>query len=917
MRTARWLLLISAFFPTTHYAFQQTINSATLAGWVRDASGAAIPLAEVRVTHVERNQVSTAATDERGQFRFSFLPVGSYSLQVQQAAFAPFLVTLNLSVGQTLDVPITLSVAGMNTAVDVSSEIVMVEVARTELAETILPREIETLPLNGRNYLDLALLTPAVSRTNSGNNERFAETSAIPGTGITVAGQRNLANSYIVDGLSANDDAADLAGAFFSPEVIREFQVVTSGGIAEFGRASSGIVNVLTQSGTNTWRAALYGFLRNQRFDATNIFSPLDPATGRRRKSPFTQGQYGVSTGGPLKRDRTFVFSNFEQERLHRSGFITISQTNAAAINAVLDQVNYGPPRVVTGEYPTGDVRSNFFAKADHTVNSNHRVAARYSLYDITSPNARNVGALSSISRGTAVTDRDQTIAINDVFTVSSHTVNEARFQYTRSRFAAPGNDELGPAVNISGVANFGASTSSPTERDTDLYEAAENFSVQRGAHFLKVGGNFLYNRINIVFPAPLYGSYGFTSLANFQTGNYSTFTQAFGRIDWFQTNPNLGWFVQDEWKTRNLTVNAGVRHDVQWLGAGISTRRLNIAPRIGIAYSPGNHKTVIRAGFGQFYDRIPLRAVANALRGAGSEYVSLSLQRNQVGAPLFPDTLSTRPAALFNLATIDPRIKTSYALQANLQVERELTSRISAAIGFIHTRAVHVIMQRNLNVPTQTAVQDPVNLGRPNSSYGNITQYSGQGDSYFHGMTVSMQKRLSRRISGRLAYTLSKTTDNTGNAFFSSPQNNFNIRDDRGLSDNDQRHHLTFSGQFDVPKVIQLSAIYTRGAAYPFTILTGAQTLQTTAARPAGVGRNTGVGFNYSSLDLRLNRQFPITERVRMEILAESFNTLNRINLQFPNNTFGTGAVPAASFGQPTAAADPRQVQFGIRLVY
>src|SRR5262249_16321666 len=159
----------------------------------------------------------------------------------------------------------------------------------TQVSDTVVTRDIETLPVNGRNYLDLALLAPAVSRTNTNSTERFAETSAVPGTGLTIAGQRNLSNSFIVDGLSANDDAADLAGTFFSPDVIREFQVVTSGGIAEFGRASGGIVNILTQSGSTSWHGDAYGFLRNQRFDGTNIFAAVNPATGKRIKSPLTQ----------------------------------------------------------------------------------------------------------------------------------------------------------------------------------------------------------------------------------------------------------------------------------------------------------------------------------------------------------------------------------------------------------------------------------------------------------------------------------------------------------------------------------------------------------------------------------------------------------------------------------------------------
>ena len=192
------------------------------------------------------------------------------------------------------------------------------------------------MPLNGRNYLDLALLIPGVSPTNTGSNQRFAETSAVPGQGISIAGQRNLYNSFIVDGVSANDDAADLTGSYYSEEVIDQFQVVTSGGIAEFGRASGGVVNILTRSGTNEFRGSLYGFFRNQRFDARN---PLAPT-----KDFLTQAQYGGTISGPLKRDRTFFFSNFEQTRRNYSAVITISPAAVTTINNRLRAINYHGP---------------------------------------------------------------------------------------------------------------------------------------------------------------------------------------------------------------------------------------------------------------------------------------------------------------------------------------------------------------------------------------------------------------------------------------------------------------------------------------------------------------------------------------------------------------------------------------------
>ncbi|HEX8852202.1 MAG TPA: TonB-dependent receptor, partial [Pyrinomonadaceae bacterium] len=656
-------------------AAQQTVTTATLSGRIEDASGAALGGAAVTVTHLDTNQTRTAATDSDGRFRFPLLPVGDYRLEAACTGFDARTERLTLSVGQALDVPLKLSVGQLAESVDVLSDVPLVETARTQVAETVAPGEIDALPLNGRNYLDLALLVPGVSRTNTGNNQRFAETSAVAGTGLSVSGQRNLNNSFVVDGLSANDDAAGLTGTSYSQEVVREFQVITSGGISEFGRASAGVVNILTQSGTNSWRARLYGFLRNQRFDARN---PLAA-----RKDPLMQTQYGASLGGPLQRDRTFLFANFEQMRRRDAGVITITPADAAAINTRLDQLGYRGARLLTGEFPGASDTTNFFARLDRRISENNLFTARYSLYQISSANARNVGGLNDPSRGTALSNRDQTLAFSDVAILSSKTVNEARLQLTRSRLGAPVNDSVGPAVNISGVASFGTATFSPTARDADTFELVNNISTTRGAHSLKAGVDFLYNRLLIVFPGALQGVYTFSSLANFQAGRYVTFQQAFGEESQRQSNPNLGLFVQDEWRPRtDLTINAGLRYDAQFLPSPVETDAGNFAPRLGFAYAPGDRRTVVRASFGLYYDRIPLRAVSNALQRDGLNYRVASLSFGQAGAPAFPNVLAAFPAGLLtSITTIDPQIENSYSTQANAQVERELTRTISLSV--------------------------------------------------------------------------------------------------------------------------------------------------------------------------------------------------------------------------------------------
>src|SRR6185436_18771982 len=362
-----------------------------------------------------------------------------------------------------------------------------------------------------------------------------------------------------------------------------------------------------------------------------------------------------------------------------------------------LQAVNYSGPFVSTGVVPASFDSTNFFTRVDHSINQRNQLTARYSLYHIDAVNSRTVGGLNAVSRGTALDDTDQTVQVNNVTTFSSRTLNETRLQYTNSRLDAPVNDEVGPAVNIAGVANFGTATFSPLGRDINLFEAVNNISTIRGAHSIKAGASFLYNRVNILFPGAVQGVYSFSSLNNFLTGNYLNYQQAFGVPNQVQSNPNVGMFVQDEWRVRpDPTINAGLRYDLQFLPQPIQTDTDNFAPRMGIVWAPGDRKTVVRASFGLYYDRIPLRATSNALQRDGSKFLVVQLSPSQSGAPAFPNVLALQPATLPtkpNITRIDPNIELSYSQQANLQVERELPGNAIVSVGYLHLRAFHVIL--------------------------------------------------------------------------------------------------------------------------------------------------------------------------------------------------------------------------------
>ncbi|MGC2659874.1 MAG: carboxypeptidase regulatory-like domain-containing protein [Bryobacteraceae bacterium] len=848
---------------------QQTVNNASVSGRVTDASGGVVQGAVVTAHQLDTGIVSTAGTDRDGRFRFPYLPVGTYEITVHDQGFADSSQQLTLAAGSDFALLISLRVATNATNVTVGEQAAPLETARSEVAGTVSQTEIDQLPLNGRNFLDLALLIPGVSPTNTAANQLFAETSSVPGQGISVDSQRNFSNSFIVDGLSDNDDAAGTTGAFYGLDVVNELQVVTSGGQAEFGRALGGYVNIVTRSGANTTHGDLYGYLRNSRFDATNALSHT--------VLPLTQTQYGASLGGPIVHDRTFYFANFEQRELNQSGLVTISPLNIALINVRLLAVDYPGSLIATGLYSNPVRITNFFAKLDHQVSARDEFSARYSLYHVDSLKSRGAGGLSAPTAAANLYDTDQVLAFSNIATLTPRLVNETRGQFWNSNLAAPPADPIGPAVSISGVASFGTLSGSPTARVNKLAEVADNVSYQDGAHAIRFGTDFLYNDDTITFPRSVRGSYSFPSLASFLSGTYtnSGFTQTFANSVVSQRNPNTGFYAQDEWRANDrLTINLGVRYDLQFLRT-IATDTNNVSPRVGFAWSPfASRKTVIRGGYGLFYDRVPLRALANALLSANNttdpselSQISMSLSPTQAGAPLFPNTLSslTLPAGvLFNFSTMQRNMQNAYSEQGNIDVEHQIGTKTTIEAGYEHVRGLHLLISVNQNVPA--CVASGGNNGcRPNAGYGNDSQYSSLANSRYDGLHVSFRQRPVRWGNYRISYTYSKANDDVGEFFFSSPINNFDIWQDYGRSDDDQRNRVVLDGSIHSPlgsartgwehvtHGFQLTSMFQYYSPLPFNITTGANTIQGTTGRPTVNGiyinRNAGAGFDFLNL--------------------------------------------------------------------
>jgi hypothetical protein len=903
---------------------QETINTGSISGRVTDPQGAIVPGAAVIARQVDTDVASETVTDAQGRFRFAYLKVGRYEIKVTLAGFADATRALTVSIGSAFELPLQLAVPRLDASVTVTAETPVLEAARSQIAGTISQNEVRNLPINGRNFLDLALLVPGVSPTNTASTQLFAETSAVPGQGVSVGSQRNFSNNFVVDGLSANDDAAGLSGMPYGMDAVDQFQVVTSGGQAELGRALGGYFSVVTRSGTNVLHGDAYGYFRDDALNAANALN--------HEVLPMDQQQFGASIGGPLRRSRTFYFGNVERRILDQSGLVTIDPGSAAIVNGKLAAAGYPGSPVATGIYDNPVRTTNAMGKIDHQVNARDQLSVRYSLYDATSRNSRGAGGLSAPSASAALDNIDQTIAFGNTLTLSSRTVNETRAQIAHSDLEAPPTDPIGPAVSISGVATFGTLSGSPTGRRNTLVELADNLSHQAGSHALRAGVDLLYNDDTVTFPRSNRGAYTYSSLANFLADTYNNagFSQTFGATMVSQTNPNVGIYAQDEWAVgRGLTLNAGLRYDLQFLQT-IRTDANNVSPRAGFAWTPtASRHTVVRGGGGLFYDRVPLRALANALLSAGNttdlsrlRQVNVSLSPAQANAPVFPNVLAAQIASstLPNLTTMDPRMQNAYSRQASVEVEQQLGARTTVSLGYQYRAGRDLIIAINQNVPS--CVASGANNGcRPNPGYANDSQYSPRASSEYNGLHLSFVQHPARWGQYRVSYTLSKAMDNVGEFFFSQPVDPFNLSKDWGRSDDDQRHRLVVDGSVTAYG-FQLSGLLQAYSALPFNITSGITTVQGTAGRPivdgAFMPRNAGTGPDFFGLNLRLSRTFGVGARLKAEGLLEAFNVTNRVNVVSVNGNFGAGAYPSApapNFGTPTAVGDPRALQLGVRM--
>ncbi|PWT80391.1 MAG: hypothetical protein C5B57_12340 [Blastocatellia bacterium] len=866
---------------------QSRATTSDLSGVVYDESHAVFPGATITITNVETSQSRTTTSDALGRFVIPALPPGTYRVTAEGAGFASQSQDVTLELGAQVALDFTLKLAGVAEQVTVAAASPVIARHETAIANVISQRQINALPINGRDFMSFSVISPGVTRDNT------PQQGASATSGLTFAGQRARSNNITVDGVDNNDLTVGSVRAVFSQEAVREFQVVTNSYSAEFGKASGGVVNIVTKSGTNQPSGNAFIFFRDSALNAKEYFERFTPAGNPidRDKAPYRHKQFGGTFGGPIRKNRTFFFGSFERLDVQANNFVNIDDTTPLTlfgqpIGTVADVLRRSGFPVETGNVPYAVRSDQVLIKVDHQVATN-QLGLRYNYADTLNENIEPWGGLVAKSRGAALDSTDHMFAASYNAVGSPHFVNELRFQFAERdqtvnsldpNCGGPCTEETqgGPTLEILGVASVGRQRFTPQPRLNDRVQVLDTVTRLAGNHQLKAGFDFNYvNHRTSALPLHFGGRYLFQPLPAIpgvlpapingiqalSLGLPAAYIQGYGTASKPYGYSDLSVFTQDDWRlSENLSARLGIRYQKQFwpdapyttpgvpFGYSFPTDNNNVAPRLGISWNPrGDARTSVHAAYGMYYDNLITAAagVAYIVNGAADGVQTLVAR--------FPATISAWNAPGHKLPVaaagafpslviaIDPGLETPYAHHVSAGVDRELAGALRLAVNYVHVRGFHQLGTIDYNpvLPALGAGRRPLDVDGRAGTSASVLQYTSFGDTWYDGLVVSAAQRYANRYQYQVSYTLSKAEDNSTDfqtAFL--PENNgrgrnpadvrglpigFDAASERGASLQDQRHRLVLSGLYEAPHAISFSTILTVASGRPYNILAGA----------------------------------------------------------------------------------------------
>lgn len=938
----RILSLLIVFLALASAAFAQAgVSTSEIKGRVTDPNGAVVSGATVTATDSEKGTTRTVTTDDQGEYRILTLPPGTYQLRVQAVGFSTQLVNaVQITVGQIADQNFTLKIGDATATVEVTADLPTIESDRTQQSTTIDERYIRDLPIDRRDYLTFTLLAPGVVDSNALADNTDFRVAQTPQSGISFYGNNGRGNSITVDGAEANDQGGGVR-ANLSQEAVQEFQINRSSYNAEFGGASGGVINIVAKTGGNNFHGSAFAYFRHQSLDAGDPFAfVLNGSTLTRIKPDANRQQFGGSLGGPFAKDRTFFFAAYEGLRKRESATVplltdlSIFQPTAGQ-NAILATLAASTdptpvpcvtgvtvPRaqcaailtgVLTADQPTIDLFRNnsgvfpfpsdsqaFSFRVDHVPSTSNSFFISYRFNDREDRN-QSTRALLGFSRSNNVNTLDHNLTGSWTHIFDSSTSNELRAQYNYNELFVESNDPNGPELNVAGFGFFNRDIFLPSYNIDRRYLISDDVTLDRGNHRMKFGvsylmrhgffdsrtffgGRFGFGTLPGALVSPQLATTTINALQSLDLGLPQSYQQGFGDGIVGGALPYWAIYGQDTWKAfSNLTLNFGLRYEVDHRRQPLRTFYGNIGPRVGFAWDPMKKgKTIIRGGYGIFYAQIPfvidyvvqsLNEIAGvrqipqvlttlnaanplAINGPITIFRTLRAQ-GVIGIPTTTRTITPADLLQFGITVsqtgprnpltvlfrADPDYRNPRAQQGSIGIEQEFAPGFSVSASYIWALTQYITRARDINLLPRpvgsrgirewsaasgctgaaifTCFRDP-------TLFQEILYESGSSANY-NGFIVEFQKQFGSHYAVAGNYTYSKAFDQVTD--YNSDFRAFDQTDNRAeysLSAFDQRHKFVIYAVLQSPwrnmflRDWTLTPIFRANSGRPFNLLAG-----------------------------------------------------------------------------------------------
>lgn len=924
-------------------------TTGTILGEVKDSTGGSMPGVTVTAVNQANGLTREAVTDELGNYRFSAMPAGLYTVKASLAGFKEATRTdLRLAINSQVAAPFTLEVGGLEETITVTEQAPLVNTTENVVRTLVDTQQIASLPLKSRDFLDLTLLAPGVVADQGSASGGQTDS-------ISFGGMSENYKSIWLEGVDFNDEVtgggSNLSSATriaLAQEAIQEFQVMANSYSAEFGRSASGAINILTKSGGNQVRGSGFYFRRDDAYDQPNYFAVSVPE--------FKIEQYGATVGGPIKQNRLFYFGSWERRANNRSAQVNIP----VSIRDFVASLGYD----VTTDVPVTTDEHNVFGKVTFLASQKHTINTTY-MYDRRDLTNQQVGGNSAGDHGYDDQRRAWFFVGNLTSVLRSNIVNELRLSASHQALdrVLPAGSTSKPEIRFPTV-QFGRASNVPQSRTQDNYILTNATSVNfvaKGTHDLKFG--FEINKV----PTTSKINQSFNGLFEFLQDRpvvagdptslpfrYTQGVELRGELAALTRDVDIySAFINNQWQPRsNVTINIGVRYDWQFWKGDLNGQDVpddvpieqfwvrqitgdlrgqnfkaapndlnNIAPRLGLTWDPmSNGRTVIRGGYGIYYDQInttTLRGVVAGYPGfITTQFANDSRSGARIPNDFFPNvptrTFPESVGAAFRIAS--PDAEAPYAHQMTAGATRQLGTNYAASFDYVYMRGEHFPLTRNVNA-RQADGTFPIL-----ASGARLLLYDDSSPIRIHQAQFRLQKRFADKLGFLLGYTLGSAKSIADNG---TPSNHYDLMADWGPTSNDVRHRFVSNVIYQLPWGFQVGTIVTANSAPPYNITLGTDANRDgdNNDRPAGVDFNAARGDAFFQADIRTSKRFTFG-RVSGEILWEMFNVFNTVNLNNFNGNQSSAAGQTAigrptGFGQARQAFDPFQAQLGFKLTF